>query len=342
MKKVELIFIPTPVVGHQVSNMEFAKHLIHRDDRIRITVLSLKWLQSAVLDAYTKLLAASLPDRIQFIDVPKVEPPSIDPLKSSASYVYAVIQSYIPLVRNVVSNIVSRTRVAGLVLDLFCAPMIDVATELDLPAYIYVTSNAAYLGLMFYLPIRHSQNSSEFEISDPENLIPGFVNPVPSCVLPTAVYNKDGGYTAYVKIAERFMDAKGIMINTFEELEPYAVNCFSNGQYPPIYPVGPVLHLNGLPHPELDLGQREMVMKWLDYQPQSSVVFLCFGSFGLGRFEEPQVKEMALGLEQSGCRFLWSLRVPPPPQKDAPGIVHYKKPEDMLPEGYRERIQGGG
>ncbi|XVF46727.1 hypothetical protein PTKIN_Ptkin03bG0051500 [Pterospermum kingtungense] len=53
---------------------------------------------------------------------------------------------------------------------------------------------------------------------------------------------------------------------------------------------------------------------------------------------------MALGLEQSRYRFLWSLRVPPPPppQNDASGIVHYKKPEDMLPEGFLERIQGRG
>ncbi|XVF46724.1 hypothetical protein PTKIN_Ptkin03bG0051200 [Pterospermum kingtungense] len=221
MKKVELIFIPTPVVGHLVSTMEFAKLLIRRDDRIRITILSLKWLQ---------------------------KPPSVDTSKSSASYGYAMTQSYIPPVRNVVRNIVSMksnsdssTRVAGLVLDHFCVPMIDVATELDLPAYIYLTSNAAYLGLMFYLPIRHCQNSSEFEISYPEHLIPGFVNLVPSCVLPSPMFDKDGGYIAYVKIAERFMDAKGIMINTFEELEPFAVNCFSSGQYPPIYPVGPVL-----------------------------------------------------------------------------------------------------
>ncbi|XVF46725.1 hypothetical protein PTKIN_Ptkin03bG0051300 [Pterospermum kingtungense] len=104
-----------------------------------------------------------------------------------------------------------------------------------------------------------------------------------------------------------------------------------------------ILHLTGLPHPELDLVQREKVMKRLDDQPRSSVVFLCFGSFGLGRFEAPQVKEMALGLEQSRYRFLWSLRAPlPVTQNDASGIVYYKTPEDMLPEGFLERIQDRG
>ncbi|XVF19879.1 hypothetical protein REPUB_Repub11eG0149000 [Reevesia pubescens] len=347
MKKVELIFVPTPGIGHLVSTIEFAKRLIDQDERIWITVLSMKWLSSSV-DAYTKSLTASHPDRIQIIDLPQVDPPSFDISKSPEAFIYASIKSYIPPVKNVVRDIVSMksssdsTRIAGLVLDLFCSPMIDIATELDLPSYIYVTSNAAFLGLMLYLPTRHSQNSSEFEYSDPEvHLIPGFVNPVPTCVLPSFVFNKDGGYTAFVKVAERFKDVKGIMINTFGELEPYALNYFFNGQNPPIYPVGPVIYLNGLPHPDLDLAQRDKVMKWLDDQPQSSVLFLCFGS--LGSHGAPQVKETALGLEQSGYRFLWSLRVPtPPPQNDASGIVDYKNPEEMLPEGFLERIQGRG
>ncbi|XVE59396.1 hypothetical protein DITRI_Ditri05aG0043300 [Diplodiscus trichospermus] len=345
MKKVELIFIPTPGIGHLVSTIEFAKRLIHRNDRIWITILSMKWISSAVVDSYANSLTASQPDRIQLIDLPQVNPPSKDLLmKSAESFIYASIESYILPVRDVVRNIVSMksssdsTRVAGLVLDLFCAPMIDIGTELGLPSYIFLTSNAAFLGLMFYLPNRHRQNSSEFEESDPEHFIPGFVNPVPPSVLPSAVFNKEGGYTAYVKIAERFMDAKGIMVNTFEELEPYAVNCFSSGKNPPIYPVGPVLDLNG--HPGLDLTQRDKVMTWLDDQPQSSVIFLCFGS--MGSFGAPQVKEIALGLEQSGYRFLWSLRLPPPPQNDATEIINYKNPEDILPEGFMERIQGRG
>ncbi|XVF19878.1 hypothetical protein REPUB_Repub11eG0148900 [Reevesia pubescens] len=347
MKKVELIFVPTPAPGHLVSTTEFAKRLIHQDDQIWITILSMKWFSSDFQEEYTKLLN-SQPGRIQLIDLPQVDPPSVDLLKSPESYIYAFIESYFPVVRNVVRDIVSMksssdsTRVAGLVLDFFCSPMIDIANELDLPSYIFLTSNAAFLGLMLYLPTRHRLNSSELEYSDPEvHLIPGFVNLVPTCVLPSAVFNQDGGCTAYVKVAERFKDAKGIIINTFEELEPYAINYFFNAKNPRIYTVGPVMDLNGLPHPDLDLAQRDKVMEWLDDQPQSSVVFLCFGSFG--SFEATQVKEIALGLEQSGYRFLWSLRAPPAPQQnDASAIVHYNNPEEMLPEGFLERIQGRG
>ncbi|MBA0850967.1 hypothetical protein Goshw_010334 [Gossypium schwendimanii] len=250
----------------------------------------MKWFPDPALDAYTKSLTALPPDGIQLIDLPRVDPPSLAPWKSAESIIDSFIKCYIPPVRNAVRDIVSmkcssdETRVAGLVLDLFCSPMIDIATDF------------------------------------------GFVNPVPTYVLPSAVFSKDGGYAAYVKVAERFKDAKGIIINTFEEIEHYALNCFSNGQNPPVYPVGPVINLNGLSYSDSD----DKVMKWLDDQPQSSVVFLCFGS--MGSFKAPQVKETALGLEQCGFRFLWSLRVQPP-QNDA---------SNMLPEGFLERVQGRG
>ncbi|GMI97192.1 UDP-glucosyl transferase 71D1 [Hibiscus trionum] len=327
MKNMELIFVPAPATGHFVSAVEFSKRLIHRDDRIRITILHMKWFPNASVDAYIESLAASQPDGIQVIDLPQLDVP-VDPTKSIESFFPAIVESYTPPVRDIISMKSSsdETRVAGLVLDFFCSSMIDIGTDFDLPSYIFFPSNASLLSLMLYIPDRHSLKSSEFETSDPDHLIPGFVNPVPTCVLPSPLFSTDGGYTAFLKAAERFKDAKGIIVNTFEPIEPYALNYLSNGHNPPVYPVGPVIDFNGLSYSNSD----DKVMKWLDGQPQSSVVFLCFGS--MGSFKAPQVKEIALALERRGFRFLWSLRVPPP-HNDA---------SEMLPEGFLQRVQGRG
>ena len=76
------------------------------------------------------------------------------------------------------------------------------------------------------------------------------------------------------------------------------------------------------------------IMSWLDDQPPSSVVFLCFGS--RGSFGADQIKEIAYGLEHSGHRFLWSLRQPPPKGKmDFP--IDYESIEEVLPEGFLHR-----
>uniref|UniRef100_A0A2N9IEG7 Glycosyltransferase n=1 Tax=Fagus sylvatica TaxID=28930 RepID=A0A2N9IEG7_FAGSY len=287
MNQVELIFVPVPGIGHLVSTIEFAKRLIDRNDRILITILSMKFPFTPTADAYTSLLIASQP-QIQLIDLPQVEPPSSDLWSSPEYYISLFIDSNIPNVKDAVTKIVSSNSnsnsalVVGLVLGFFCLPMIDVGRQLSLPLYVFFTASAGFLGLMLCLPSRHDQIGTEFSESDPESLIPGIVNPVPSSVLPSAVFSKE------------------------------------------------VLDLKCPPSPELDGAQRDNIMQWLDDQPPLSVVFLCFGS--MGSFGADQVKEIALGLEGSGHRFLWSLRMPTPtPFAD-----------DVLPEGFLDRIKGKG
>ena len=177
---------------------------------------------------------------------------------------------------------------------------------------------------MLYLPTRHNQIGTEFRKLDPESLIPGIFIPVPSSVLPLVLFKKYNGYTAYMKLAQRFRDTKGIIVNTFTELEQYALDSFlDDGQTPLVYPIGLVLDLKGQHNLALNWAQQDSIMKWLDAQPPLSVVFLCFGS--MGSFGPTQVKEMALGLESSGHRFLWSLRT-----------------STSMPEGFLDQIKGKG
>lgn len=101
--------------------------------------------------------------------------------------------------------------------------------------------------------------------------------------------------------------------------------------------MGPVLNLNNVQGENWSSSDQN-IMKWLDDQPPSSVVFLCFGSGG--SFTVEQVKEIAYALENSGCRFLWTLRQPP--QKDARLPGDYEIFEEVLPEGFLQRTQGIG
>lgn len=231
----------------------------------------------------------------------------------------------------------SGRRVSGVVLDFFCSSFADVATELGLPNYVYLTSGAAMLSLMLYLPTRHV--STPFAWSDPEFVMPGFANSVPPGVLPSAVLNSEGGYIAYLKMAKRFRETKGIILNTFQELESYALSTLSlDKSIPPIYPVGPLIDLKGDGQNAMGAGasativssQGIKILNWLDEQPSKSVVFLCFGSGG--EFRAPQLKEIADGLDRSGQRFLWSIREPK-------GCTDVR---EILPEGFLERTRERG
>ncbi|KAK2641447.1 hypothetical protein Ddye_023210 [Dipteronia dyeriana] len=216
METAELIFVPTPGIGHLVATLEFAKRLIDGDDRILITVLVMKLPFTTFVDAYTKSFTAAQ-SRIQLIDLPEAEPPSPELLNESIEYYITLfIDSQLPNVRNIVSDIVSSrsssgsVRVTGLIVDFFCVSIIYVASELRLPSYIFLTSNAGFLGLMLYLPTCHDQISSVFEPSDSHVSILGFVNPVPVSVLPLALFHKLG-YSSYIKLAQRFNDVNGII-----------------------------------------------------------------------------------------------------------------------------------
>ncbi|WMV38590.1 hypothetical protein MTR67_031975 [Solanum verrucosum] len=68
-----------------------------------------------------------------------------------------------------------------------------------------------------------------------------------------------------------------------------------------------------------------------NYRPivKDAIIMKCAGIF-----EPSQLIEMAIGLEQSGVRFLWSIRLP----VDA----ETTKLEEILPEGFLERTKNRG
>ena len=181
MKKVELVFIPAPGAGHLVSALQFTKRLIDRDDRILITVLAIQSPFRTTLSSYTESIAASEP-RIRVIDVqqPQDHQPPQETYHSLEKFITLYIEGHVPNVKKIITNLVSSNansmdsiRVAALVVDFFCVSMIYVAKELNLPSYLFMTSNAGYLALMLQLLILHEKNQIAVEESDPEWLIPG-------------------------------------------------------------------------------------------------------------------------------------------------------------------------
>ncbi|XP_050237096.1 UDP-glycosyltransferase 71K3-like [Mercurialis annua] len=344
-KAAELIFFSMPGVGHVVSTIEFARSLIERSNsQLFVSIVVMKFPTTPFVDPYAKSLTASEPN-MQLVDLPdNIEGmPTLEVFKKSVpGYYNAVIECYKPHVRTIVSDMISSRSapdsvpIVGVVLDMFCDSLIDIGTEFGLPSYVYSPTGTPFLSLMFHMPTRHQQIGSEFSLSDPATPLPGIANPMPTKCLPDAVFNKDGGYHSYLNVGQRFKDAKGILANTIYELESHAVDYLNSHHTPKIHPVGPVLHLKSQPHPDMQQGRWQKVTNWLDEQAESSVIFLCFGSSG--SLSATQVKELATGLEQSGQKFLWSLRLPPVKLEEP----QFKSVEEMLPEGFLERVEGRG
>ncbi|CAH2060117.1 unnamed protein product [Thlaspi arvense] len=345
-QETELIFIPFPITGHLLVTIELAKLLLSHDDPRRIhTITILHWglpfLPRSNNDAFLQSLVKT-ESRIRLVALPELQnPPPMELfIKASEAYIVEFVKKMVPSVRDAVATVLSSSRdgsdsvkVAGIVLDFFCVPLIDVCNEFHLPSYIFLTCSAGFLGMMKYLPERHRKIKSGFDRSSGEekNPVPGFVCSVPNRVLPPGLF-KSESYEGWVEMTERFHEAKGILVNSFTALEPNAFDYFDRlpeNDYPPVYPVGPIFCSND--RPDLDSSERDRITTWLDEQPESSVAFLCFGS--LKKLDVSQIQEIAQALEIVGCRFLWSIRTDP---------KEYPSPNGILPDGFLNRVSGIG
>ncbi|XP_010466433.1 PREDICTED: UDP-glycosyltransferase 71B2-like [Camelina sativa] len=335
--KMELIFIPSPGEGHIRPLVEVAKLLVDRDDHLSITILIIPQMLgfSSGSASYISSLSSASEDRLRYHVLSVADQPNSDDSKPNF---LAYIDSFGPEVIATSKKLIDPAQLAGFVVDMFCTSMIDAANELGVPSYMFFTSNATFLGLQVH--IQYLNDVKNYDVSDlkdsdtTELEIPTLTRPLPVKCFPSVMLNKEWLHKIFSQ-TRRFKDTKGILVNTFAELEPKAMKYFSGGDHslPPVYTVGPVMNLKINSPTSADDKQSE-ILQWLDEQPCKSVVFLCFGS--MGSFREDQAREIAIALERSGHRFVWSLRRAQPPGTMGPP-EEFTNLEEILPEGFLER-----
>lgn len=335
MEKVQLIFIPSPLMGHIGQLVELAKFMLDRFDHLSISVLVMKLPTDPIGTNYTESISSSpsASNRIRFHHLPPPNPNPDWSNMTAGNLADLIIELHKPDVRDIVRQLMgesSPSRLAAFVVDMFCTSMIDVGKEFGVPSFVFFTSNAAFLGLMLHfqsLHDEHGKDVSELKNSVTELVIPSYATPVSPSVLPLVLTDKRYWSNRFLRYSRKYREAKGIIVNTFFELESHALGSY-DAQTPPVYAVGPMLKTAPPVSPDNE------ILRWLDCQPESSVVFMCFGSMGC--FNADQVKEIATGLERSGCRFLWSLRKPlAAGMKAFP--VEFEDPSEILPDGFSER-----
>ncbi|XP_038988596.1 UDP-glycosyltransferase 87A2-like [Phoenix dactylifera] len=112
---------------------------------------------------------------------------------------------------------------------------------------------------------------------------------------------------AFIQSFSWFNVARGLLLPTFYDLESYAIDTLKSKLPLPIYPIGPSIPYMTLDNPHCDTNSTsDYVVKWLDSQPRSSVLYISLGSFW--PISGTQMEEMASGLQASGVRFLWIVR----------------------------------
>ncbi|KAL6614548.1 hypothetical protein ACP70R_036818 [Stipagrostis hirtigluma subsp. patula] len=321
-----VVLYPSLGVGHLNPMVELAKVFLRRGVAVIVAVVDSAHAMAP--------LAAANPD-ITFRHLP-IPPTGKDHYSHPIMRTIDVLRVASPALRGFLRALPA---VDALVLDMFCTDALDVAAELDIPAYFFFTSALGDLAIMLHLPYCYHAAPSSFK-DMPETVLsfPG-VPPIRAMDMATTMQDRDSDIAqARLLQCARMPEARGFLVNSFDWLEARALKALRSGlctpgrPIPPVHCIGPLV----LPGDTGGSAERHACLEWLDAQPDRSVVFLSFGSMGV--FSAAQLREIARGLETSGHRFLWVVRSPPEHRSKStePDL------EALLPEGFLERNRERG
>ncbi|MCL7033198.1 hypothetical protein MKW94_013212 [Papaver nudicaule] len=332
-----VIILPTPGMGHLIPLTELAKRLVsHHGFTVTFTVPS----ESYSPVKAQKLVLDSLPSSIDHMFLSPVDLTDLPADVKPETWISYTVTRSLPSLSDSFKLITSTHRVVAFVVDLFGCDAFDVAKEFNVKPYIFFPSNAMFLSLFLQLPKLDQDYTCEY-IDVPEPIrIPGCVPINGIDLFDPAQDKKNEAYRWILHHAERYKLAEGIMVNSFNDLEPGPIEALKGGECgnPPVYPVGPLIRTGDVG----GVSDPSGCLKWLDDQPVGSVLFVSFGS--VGTLSSEQMTELALGLEMSEKRFLWVARSPYDKVATAAFLnsESIKDPLDFLPEGFLERTNKQG
>lgn len=321
-----VVCVPLPAQGHINPMLKLAKllHLsgfyvtfVHTQFNFDLLVKSngpnsLKGLQ----DFRFETISDGLPQENQrgILDLPKlcIEMP-VEGLRSFRDLIAKLVSSPdVPPVTCIVSD-----GVMGFTLK--------VAQEFNIPEFMLFTPSGC--GMLGYLNFEELDKRGYFPLKDEKNLSDGYLDTEVDWIpamrgvrlkdLPTFFRTTNSSDTMFnynKESVSNAMKAKGVILNTFEDLEAEVLDAIRT-KYPQLYPIGPLQMLlkqfsnsnNQLESIDMNLWKEDVkCMEWLDKRDQGSVVYVNFGSLVI--MSAKQLREFAWGLANSKCHFLWVIR----------------------------------
>ncbi|KAL2609299.1 hypothetical protein R1flu_027872 [Riccia fluitans] len=230
----------------------------------------------------------------------------------------------------------------SMIVDMFLYWTKDIADEMDIPWYTFYSSSswfavcAVEAPLLLERELHPIYSAKKCERIDIPGVAFAYVSDIPhECIEFSEFYAKVSDYT---------LRATGILCNSSYEMEGAAGSTKAIAELverrkksapgkpledTKVLAVGPMAQISGFGEVFSSRDDPSDSLKWLDTQAEGSVLYIAFGS--LGNVISDVIPQLALGLEESRVPFLWVLKVP-----------KGKTIDELLPQGFRERIHGRG
>nr|QLF98868.1 2-hydroxyflavanone C-arabinosyltransferase [Arisaema erubescens] len=266
----------------------------------------------------------SLDLRLLPFDAPDVDPflRQFEVIRRSASLLQPLLTSVTPPLSAVIVDIS------------LLSTFVPVTKALRLPTYVTFISCAMMLALLAVFPsVRKAAGDGPIAAVD----IPGVGTSLPGSWIPPPLHDPKHLFAIqFLENGEALLQADGVFINTFSALEAETLAALNAGNVvpglPPVIAIGPQQPVKFEGAKRAAAAGRDEWAAWLDAQPPGSVLYVAFGN--RTALPREQLRELGLGLEKSGCRFLWVVKSKIVDREDDAGVLL----EDLLGEGYRERV----
>ncbi|XP_007020092.2 PREDICTED: UDP-glycosyltransferase 88F4 [Theobroma cacao] len=335
-----IVLYPSPGLGHVVSMVELGKLILQqRNHQFSITILLTTgfWDTPSII-SYINSVSQAYPS-ISFRRFPSISV-SMDQKCSGAAIYFQFVRLHAPNALLSLQEISKDHKISAFVIDLFCTSSLSMGKDLKIPTFYFYASGASSLAAFLQFSKLDEQTTESFrDLPDTVFHFHG-LPPLKAIHMPDPTLDReDPAYRDFIYFCSGLAQSDGIIVNTFEELEPISIKAIADGlclvdaPTPPTYYIGPLIAAGSKAEHEC--------LSWLEKQPCKSVVFLCFGS--RGSFSRVQIMEIAKGLERSGQRFLWVVKNPPRDEKakqtdESPNVDL----DSLLPEGFMERTKDRG
>ncbi|KAG7638747.1 putative cis-zeatin O-beta-D-glucosyltransferase [Arabidopsis thaliana] len=338
---LHFILFPFMAQGHMIPMIDIARLLAQRG--ATVTIVTTRYNAGRFENVLSRAMESGLPINIVHVNFPyqefglpegKENIDSYDSMELMVPFFQSVNMLEDPVMKLMEEM---KPRPSCIISDLLLPYTSKIARKFSIPKIVFHGTGCFNLLCMHVLR-RNLEILKNLKSDKDYFLVPSFPDRVeftkPQVPVETTA---SGDWKAFLdEMVEAEYTSYGVIVNTFQELEPAYVKDYTKARAGKVWSIGPVSLCNKAGADKAERGNQAAIdqdecLQWLDSKEDGSVLYVCLGS--ICNLPLSQLKELGLGLEKSQRSFIWVIR----------GWEKYNELyEWMMESGFEERIKERG
>ncbi|XP_058089126.1 UDP-glycosyltransferase 75C1-like [Magnolia sinica] len=310
MAESHILLLTFPAQGHINPALQFAKRLVRTGTHVTF---------ATSVHAHRRMVKSTPLDGLSYASFSDGYDDGIKPTDDRHEFMAQFKEVGCRSVRDLISNLADDGRpVTCVVYTLLLPWAADVARIMGIPSVLLWIQPAAVLAI-YYHYFHGYDNLIESSNKDPSSSIelPGLpllsIKDLPSFFVSTTTSDIPSALPIFEELFHQLEkeSCPKVLVNTFDALEGDTMRAVDKLDMVGVGPLIPSAFLDGKETSDTAVGgdlfqkSRDYV-EWLDSKPDSSVVYVSFGSISVA--SEHQMEEILSGLVESCRSFLWIIR----------------------------------